>query len=216
MGYDAVIFDKDGVLLDSGDFKWADKIRIKIAKSKGKDIDIEQAEKIVHTENIEQLHNFLKDTGLKNEDILEMEEEIADTKIQMMKDGDIDLIQSAENVLENLDMPKAIVSNAPMVATAFTLKFYGIERFFSYVKSPKLGNIEGYIDRKKPSPEMIKETVDAMECENPVMVGDSEDDIQAAKNAGIDSIHVDYNGKVESDPTYEVDELDEIVGIINS
>ncbi|MBC5793025.1 MAG: HAD family hydrolase [Nanohaloarchaea archaeon] len=216
MGYDAVIFDKDGVLLDSGDFKWADKIRVKTAEEHGKDISLEQARKLVKIDSMKQLDRFTKKTGLNTDEIIEMESRIAERKIEMMKTGEIGLCRHAKNVLESLNQKKAVASNAPRKATKFTLEHFSIGNYFSHIESPRLSSLDNYVSKKKPSPVMIRKTIKELEADNPVMVGDSEDDIEAAENAGIDSIHVDYNGYSDTNPTYEAEELDEVVDIIKS
>ncbi len=216
MGYDAVIFDKDGVLLDSGDFRWADKIRVKVAEQHGKNISIEEARDLVEIDSMKQLDRFTKNTGLTSDEIIEMENKIADRKIEMMRNGEIGLCKHTKNVLNSIESTKALASNAPWKATKFTLEHFDIKNYFHSIESPQLSSLENYISRKKPRPTMIKEIIKRVDAENPVMVGYSDDDIVAAENAGIDSIHVDYNGYSETDPTYEAEQLDEVVEIVSN
>lgn len=216
MSYDAVIFDKDGVLLDSGNFKWADRIRVETAEEHGKNISMEEARKLVQIDSMKQLDRFTKKTGLTTDEIVEMENKTADRKIEMMRNGEIRLCRNAKTVLESLEQPKALASNAPRKATDFTLEHFDIQDYFSQIKSPRLSSLENYVSKKKPSPKMLQEIIKRVDAENPVMIGDSEDDIKAAENAGIDSIHVDYNGYSKTDPTYEAEELEEVISIIKS
>lgn len=216
MRYDAVIFDKDGVLLDSmGSFRWADEMRIKMAGEMGKEIDMDESKKIVKAKTVEELQKAANETGLDIDTIRDIEEEIAKRKIEKIDRGEIELFKDTENVLNQLDLPKSVVSNAPLETTKFTIEKFGLEDHFQTVKSPSLSDIHEYVRLKKPSPHMLEDAIEVMDASNPVMVGDSDDDIKAAKKAGIDSIFVNTNGGTDLNPTHKVQRLKNILNIIN-
>lgn len=216
MDYDAVIFDKDGVLLDSmsDGFKWADEMRIKMARDLGKEIDMDDSRKIVKASTVEELEKAVEKTGLEAEAIRDMEEEIAKRKIEKMKSGDLKLFKDTKEVLEELSVPKSVVSNAPEQTTRFTVENFDLEKHFEKVLSPPLDDIHEFVRLKKPSPYMLEDAIEAMEASNPVMVGDSDDDIRAAKNVGIDSIFVNTNGGTDLDPTHSVERLKSVLEIV--
>ena len=219
MDYDAVIFDKDGVLLDSmsNGFKWADEMRIEMARDLGKDIDMEESKILVKASKVEELEEAVEETGLGAETIRDMEEEIAKRKIEKMKNGDIQLFRDTKEVLKELErkqIPKSVVSNAPEQTTRFTVKNFDLEKHFEKVLSPPLDDIHEFVRLKKPSPHMLEDAIDAMDASNPVMVGDSDDDIEAAKNVGIDSIFVNTNGGTDLDPTHKVQRLKRILDLV--
>ena len=216
MRYDAVIFDKDGVLLDSMDdnFKWADRMRVEMAQKVGKDIDMDTSQEIVHAGTAEELERIAHRTDLGIDIIKEMEEEVARRKIQKMEKGEIGLFPTTKEVLQKVSVPKAVVSNAPYQTTRFTVEKFGLEKHFEVVKSPGISDIREYVELKKPNPQMLEESIEHLEAKNPVMVGDSEDDIKAAKNAGIDSIFVNTNGGTDLNPSHEVEDLHTVVDIV--
>lgn len=218
MNYDAVIFDKDGVLLDSmGDgFKWADRMRIEMARDRGNEIDMEESRMVARASTIGELEEIIEQTGLDVDTIREMEDEIAKRKIEKMKTGDIQLFRDTEKVLREINAPKSVVSNAPYQATRFTMQKFDIGDYFETIKSPSLDDIHEYVRLKKPSAHMLEDVIEAMDASNPVMVGDSDDDILAAKNAGIDSIFVNTNGGTDLDPTHNVQRLKNILKIIQT
>lgn len=217
MKYDAVIFDKDGVLLDSmsDNFKWADKIRIEMARNIGKEIDMEDSKKIVMASTVKELEEAVDETGLEPETIRDIEEEIAKRKIEKIKRGDIQLFRDTREVLEQISSPKSVVSNAPLETTRYTVEKFGIENHFETVKAPPLDDIREYVRLKKPSVHMLEDAIDRMNARNPVMVGDSSDDIKAAENAGIDSIFVNTNGGTDLSPTHKVQELKSVLEIVD-
>jgi HAD superfamily hydrolase (TIGR01549 family) len=219
MDYDAVIFDKDGVLLDSmsNGFKWADEMRIKMARDMGKEIDMNDSRMIVRASTVEKLEEAVEATGLEAETIGRIEEEIAKRKIEKMKNGDIQLFTDTKAVLEKLEkmqIPRSVASNAPEQTTRFTVKNFGIENYFETVRSPPLDDIHEFVRLKKPSPHMLEDAIETMDASNPVMVGDSDDDIKAAKKAGVDSIFVNTNGGTDLNPTHKVQRLKSVLDIV--
>jgi phosphoglycolate phosphatase len=217
MKYDAVIFDKDGVLLDSMDdnFKWADRVRKEMLEDKGRTITLEEAKKLALTSSADELRKLLEELELNAETIREVEKEISREKIEKIKSGEFKLFSDTEKVLEQLSVPKSVASNAPYETTRFVVENFNLEPHFEVVKSPSLNDLEKYVELKKPNPRMLEEAIEAMDAENPVMVGDSDDDIKAAKNAGIDSIFVNTNGGTDLNPTHKVRKLESILEIIN-
>lgn len=218
MRYDAVIFDKDGVLLDSMDdnFKWADRIRKKMLEERGKKVSLEQSDRIARASSAKELRNILDQINADTDLIHRTETEIADMKIQKIKNGEFGLFDDVEHVLEQISVPKSVVSNAPYRTTKFVIDNFDLNHHFTEVRSPSLEDIEKYTDLKKPNPEMLEEVIEATGAENPVMIGDSDDDVKAASNAGIDSIFIDTNGGTELDPTFKVDEIKEVLEIVKS
>lgn len=217
MAYDGIIFDKDGVLLDSAkdNFLWADRLRVKNAREKGHEITMTEAKSIVKADNRKEIEEVADKTGLALSDIKYIERKVSEGKIKKIENGEIELFQETIEVLENLDKSKALVSNAPYKATEFVLKYFELQNYFKSVYSPKLDSIKTYTEKKKPNSKMVDKAINDMNADKPVMVGDSSKDIQAAKNAGIDSIHLETNGGTDLEPTYSVNNLKDILDIMN-
>ncbi|MFT4893153.1 MAG: HAD superfamily hydrolase (TIGR01549 family) [Candidatus Nanohaloarchaea archaeon] len=217
MKYDAVIFDKDGVLLDSmdDDYKWADEMRKNMLGAQGKEITIQEAEKLARTSSVNKFSALLKDLEINIETLRNIEKKISKRKIEKVKTGEFRLFQDTRKVLEEITLPKSVVSNAPMETTRFVIEEYDLNNHFEAVNSPSLHDLERYVELKKPNPEMLEEAIERMDARNPIMVGDSDDDIKAAKNAGIDSIFVNTNGGTDLNPTHKVQKLESILEIIN-
>jgi len=215
--YDGVIFDQDGVLLDSGinRFRWMERIRIQEAERRGFDLDGEDVMSLVRASSHKDVKELLDETGMTWENLKKLEETKENWKIEKIEQGDIQLFSDVKDTLSSLNKPVAMATNAPKLSTRFTVKYFGIEKQFETIKAPELDDMKSFYDRKKPKPVMIKEIMDELGLENPIMVGDSASDIKAAKNAGIDSVHINsYGFGNDADPTYEADNVREVVEMV--
>lgn len=216
MSYDQVIFDNDGVLLDSTteDLEWMEQFRVREAERMGSEMTIEQSHKIFKATTGEEVRQVADETGLTVEQLREIEIRKSQKKIEKIRNGEISLFDSAQNILEQIEKPKSMVSNAPRKATEFSLKHFNIHNYFHEVRSPSLDSIETYMEKKKPNPEMIRETIKEKASDNPIYIGDSDTDIIAAEKAGIDSIHIETSGKTDQNPTHTAKNLQQVLQII--
>ncbi len=109
----------------------------------------------------------------------------------------------------------ALVTNKPHQFVNSILENLKIDSYFDYI----LGATEDIA--KKPAPDMLIATCDNFNIEpkNSVMVGDSSNDILAAKAANIDTIAVTYGYSNEDikalNPTVIVDNLAQIPRLLN-
>lgn len=215
--YDGIIFDQDGVLLDSGinKFYWMDEIRAEEAQRKGFDFSIEDAKTLVKSSSPEPIEKLIKRKGMSWEQVKQIELAVENQKIEKIEHGEITLFPEVKNVLSTLDKKKAVVTNAPLLSTRLNLRYFGISPEFDIVNAPHTNDMRRFFSRKKPKPVMIRETIQKMNLDNPLMVGDTGSDIKAAKNAGIDSVHINsYDFKTNVEPTHKADSIKEILEII--
>jgi phosphoglycolate phosphatase-like HAD superfamily hydrolase len=212
--YDGVIFDKDGVLLDSGlnGFQWMDRVRVKEAGEHGVEFELSEAT-IIGKGTEEDILELLDRKGISFEKLLDIERGVQATKRRMIRDGYIRLFPGAHRVLSQVGTA-GMATNAPRETTEFTVDFFGLDKHFETVKSVKLE--EGkFFRRRKPRPVMLEEVMDELGFENPVMVGDTSADVHAARNAGIDSVLVEsYHESNGLDPTYRVRTVEEALHIL--
>lgn len=215
--YDGIIFDQDGILLDSGlnQFYWMDEIRAKEARKKGFDFSIEDAKTIVKANSPEPVEKLLKKKGMSWDQIKQLELAVENQKIEKIEHGEISLFPEVKNVLKTLDKKKAVVTNAPLLSTRLNLRYFGISKEFDVVNAPHTDDMRQFFSRKKPKPVLINETMQKMNLKNPLMVGDTGSDLKAAENAGIDSVHINsYGFETDLEPTYEADSIKEVLEIV--
>ena len=117
--------------------------------------------------------------------------------------------------LNNLGYITALVTNKPHQFVKPMLEHFKLDKHFK----DYLGASEKFA--KKPAPDMLLHICEKFNVEpkDAVMVGDSANDVLAAKAANIDSIAVTYGyygGDIrELNPTVTVDNLTEILKVLN-
>jgi HAD superfamily hydrolase (TIGR01549 family) len=120
------------------------------------------------------------------------------------------------DTLSRVDGPVGVVSNNQARIVDTVLDRYGLSRHVDTVRAraPRPESL----DRKKPRPTFLEDAMDALAVQNPLYVGDSESDVEAGHRAGLDTAYIrrDHNvdRSLDRDPTYEVEGLDDVVGIL--
>lgn len=219
MKYDAVIFDMDGVILDSGlnDFDWMDQIRKKKASELGYDYSKDDAVQIVQSTEMSQVNELMDRKEMSLEEVTEIEHRVQNAKISLVEHGAIRLFSSTQKLLDDIDRPVGLATNSPSKTARFTLRYFGISDYFDAFEALPLDNFEHYITHKKPHSYMLEKVKEELDAENPLMVGDTSADIKAAENAGIDSVLVQSYSEYENlNPTHRIRNLDELRSIIHS
>lgn len=126
------------------------------------------------------------------------------------------LFDGVIEVLEHFETKKlAILSNKLQMFTEQMAKDYDIYRYFDII----LGATDGMA--KKPSSEPIDFIVKRLggDRKTTIMVGDSEPDIQTAKNSGIRSVAVTYGYRTKEqlsafEPDRIIDKITDLITII--
>ena len=218
MEYDAVIFDMDGVILDSGldNFEWMDEIRRKKASEMGFEYSHDDAIQIVQSTDMSQIEELMDRKGMILKEIEEIEHRVQNAKISLIEHGAIRLFSETEKILQEIDRPLGLATNSPKKTAKFTLRYFGINDYFDSFEALELDGLENYVQNKKPHPYMLEKVIEELDAENPVMVGDTSADIKAAENSGIDSILVQsYAERKNLNPTHRIRNLGELRSVLN-
>lgn len=209
--YDAVVFDNDGVVVEPSDRTVLIDAVIDAFEAFGVTIDAETADRCLD----EVPRDLIREHDLDAEGFWHQRELTASLAQQShTREGGKPVYDDAA-ALNELDVPLGLVSNNQHATVDFLLAYHDIDRFqFASGRRPTLADAA----RRKPAPDYIERALDALDAEEALYVGDSEKDILAAHQAGVDSVflrrdHVaDLNPSVE--PTAEVSNLHELVELL--
>ena len=211
MEYDAVVFDQDGVLVELCDweiFRDATRAAYGAFGVEPSDEDLRETAGTT-TLTSERLRELCGSYGIDADDFWEVRDTNASLAQQVeIREGRKPLYDDVDAAL-SLDCPLGIVSSNQHATVEYVLEHYGLHEHFGtyYGRQPTLEDI----DRKKPDPHFVERALADLDAEHALYVGDSESDVVAAHDAGVDSAFVrrdhraDYDLGVE--PTYELADL---------
>lgn len=201
--YEAVIFDQDGVLLDSGlnNFLWMDEVRKNAAEERGYSFETEDSIKVVDATSRQEIEELLEEKEMTWNELREIEKTVERAKIEMIKQRYIQLFSGTKNLLNSLEVPVDLATNATDISTDFVLDFFSINSCFESVRTVELEQGR-WFECKKPGDILVEGVARDLGTENVLMVGDSSSDIGAAKAADVDSVLIEsYGKKPELGPT---------------
>ena len=214
-GYDAAIFDNDGVLTylteidvlersietTFGEFGVADPPREDVEALYG--TTVEDVEAICEAYGFDPAR-FWRRRDRNN--ALAQQAEIRSGRKPTYDDVD---------VLEALDVPVGVVSNNQAETVAYVVDYYDLDAVDVCIGRPP--TLEG-LRRKKPSPYYLRRASERLGVENPLYVGDSPTDVTAAERAGFDSAFVRRphrrDAELETAPTHEVEDLTAVRSLV--
>ena len=126
------------------------------------------------------------------------------------------------SAVRSIELPLGIVSDNHPTVVSRLLQRFRLRSLFEAVYGCPL-TPEG-LRRRKPDPTNIERAMDSLEADSALYVGDRAVDVRAADNAGIDSALVrrsdeasdatDDSVEVELEPTYRVDSLTQLPALL--
>jgi HAD superfamily hydrolase (TIGR01509 family) len=182
MNFKAVIFDKDGVIIDTQPLHY--KVFNNFCEENFWDISIEEYESFNGTTSIEMF------TRIKNNHKIE---NTVDDLVNMFQKKYIDLIASLKDVkpifgvdiliktLHSNGIKLAIASSATRKKIELVLEMFKLEHYFDVI-------VSGYeVDRSKPAPDIFLRAAEllGMRIEDCIVIEDSANGITAAKSANM-------------------------------
>ena len=221
MEYGSVIFDMDGVILDYAgeNFEWQNKAVKKVLNRHGVNteaLDRSDFLKFLGAEGVPGCTEICKEHGLDAATMWEeIGEETTKARARKMKQGELKLFPEVKEVLEQLhqeDVLIGLISNAPEMAIMQAMEYYDLKKYFKFYRG--IEDFEDLSDRK-PHPDHLNFARAELKRDPFLYVGDHETDIQAAKNAEMDSAWVNReNRSISTEPEYEIGDLKQIVSRI--
>ena len=205
----AVLFDMDGVLVDSEDY-WVEFEREDLFPDAVPDDDVDLAE--TSGMNFRDIYEYLEDeygTAITREEWIERFNEAAE-EIYTER---VDLLDGTHELLEQLNeenIPTAVVSSSPHDWIGMVLKRFDLEGEFDRVISAD--DIDA---ASKPEPDVFEHAADevGVPAEECVVVEDSENGIEAAARADtvVVAYRIDAHGDLDYSPADEV--VDSAAGV---
>lgn len=179
-----IIFDMDGTLINSG---------CAIANTVNyvrKNLGLSAFEKGYILENINDINVNSAEFFYETKEFTLQQKILFEDYYNKNCLNDLVLYEGIKDLLDKLkdDFILTVATNANSIYAKKMLSHLKIEKYFS--------SILGYndVNKPKPNPDMINKILEThkIEKKNAQLVGDSNKDIVAAKNAGIDSILVNW------------------------
>jgi haloacid dehalogenase superfamily, subfamily IA, variant 1 with third motif having Dx(3-4)D or Dx(3-4)E len=211
-GYDAVVFDNDGVVVEPTDpTHIVDAVRETFLEF-GHEPSRERVRRLVETGAgpVETVGDSGLDADLeafwrRREDLA------AAAQTALVREGGKPLYDDV-TVLDRLEARTGMVSNNQAETVAFIVDHYGLDWFETvYGREPTVAGAR----RRKPDPHYLERALSDLGARNALYVGDSDVDVLAADRAGVDSAFLRREHRADADlpvePTYEVPDLHALV-----
>ena len=219
MAYDAVIFDNDGVLSTMTDQSvLARAVRAAFAALGVTDPDPADVEALCFGVTPETLSAVADRYGL------------AERALWLRRDLRSSLVQEREiwagrkaryddvRALSRIDLPMGVVSSNQHRTVRTVLEAFGLDGQFETVYGREMDPRS--LQRKKPNPHYLHRAIEDLGAENPLFVGDSESDVEAAAAAGVDSAFLRREHRADTilsrEPTTEIETLETLPGLVST
>lgn len=218
MRYDAVLFDNDGVLVQLTDLSVlrdaVERAFDDVGVSDPAEDHVEALTIGVRPETLEAVsdaYDLDPETFWRRRD-----QHATEAQQRAVESGDKPLYDDFESVLD-IPLPRGIVSSNQHPTVEHVLEFNEVDDHFETYYGREM-SIDG-LRRKKPATYYLDRAIADVGAENPVYVGDSESDVVAAENAGMDAVFVRRSHRADLDlsvePTAEITSLTELPGVVN-
>lgn len=120
------------------------------------------------------------------------------------------------DALADLRVPLGVVSSNQRRTVEFSLDHFGLAERFETVQARE-PTVES-LRRKKPNTHYVDRALDALDASDALFIGDSESDVAAAAEAGIDAAFLRRSHTADAalsvTPDYEVEDLRAVVDLV--
>ncbi len=216
--YDLLIFDLDGTLIDSAPDLCVAANKV-LANHGCRQITLQETKTFVGNGAAKLVERAFRATGQEADphDIPDLTEQFlaAYDGHEADETRPYDGVMETLNILKSSGQRMAVCTNKPQVPTNNLLRDLKMAEYFELV----LGGDQ--LARKKPDPQMIHWMLDRLDvpAEKALMIGDTVNDIDGAKNAGVQSVAVSYGyRKVPVDElgaNVFIDTFEQLLGVID-
>jgi len=217
-GYDAVVFDNDGVLVELTDTV----VLRDAAREAFVDVGVDDPDPafLDHAVNgdLDGLDPIEDEYGVAVSEYWPAREQRAiEHQQDDIRDGGKPLFDDVA-ALRELPHRMSVASNNQQETVSFIVDHYDLDDLFEtvYGREPTVAGAA----RRKPDPHYVDAALADLGAENALYVGDSSKDVVAAHRAGADSAYIRRPHRdaadPEIDPTYRVASLRELVDVLSA
>ncbi len=192
-------FDMDGVIIDSDDFTpegWIVEAFMKTLRDFGIPATEENAKRLYISNLRRDGDEFCAQFGIPDIETLwaQRERNYLNGKLTAIASGrvapfpDIDVLESLAR-----EYPLGIVSNSPQEIVDLVVKKFSLDRLFRVWLGR--GHRWDELATAKPAPDMLRRMLAVIGVDRGYFIGDQQDDVIAARAAGLVPILIDRNGE---------------------
>ena len=217
MKYGSVIFDLDGVILNSMESEeWKyDATREALDELGVNDnLDREVLDAILGDQGYEECVRVCGDVGVDPRKAWNLvAEKTSQARMEEIQRNGFGLIDGSREVLEQLrrnQIKLGVISNAPDQAVEMVVDHFELRRYFKFFRGVQ--SFEDLKDRK-PHPNHLELAKFQLKRDPYLYIGDHESDVMAATNAEMDSVWV--HPKNHEEPTYTVESLEGLLEVVD-
>ena len=215
--YDAVVFDSDGVLVQPP----AHETKVEAAREAFRAVGVADVERnhladLVTGPSVERVREICAAYDLDVETFWPVREDLDErSQFEQFEVGARDRYDDVD-AIEALPLPCGVVSNNHHSTIEFVLEEFDLHGAFeTYYGREKA--VES-LDRKKPNTHYLDRALADLGADTALYVGDSDGDVIAAHEAGMDSAFVRRphcaDANLSESPTYDVDDLHDVAAIL--
>lgn len=221
MKYESIIFDLDGTLLEStvDHIEWIYECCEQALSTQNidKDFSREEMGKLLGMDGYDEYNSMCEIAGVDPAEHWKLVTELRhQRKLEMLENNNLDLYPEAKETireLHNQGLKIGLVSNAPEKTVNEVIEFFGLKKYIAYYRGTE--NHED-LKHRKPSARNLQIAIAELDRNPSIYVGNKKEDVEAAQNAGINSIIVKRDNTVlDSDPEILVECLSEIKSRLN-
>jgi HAD superfamily hydrolase (TIGR01549 family) len=215
MNYGSVIFDLDGVLLDSmSDDEW----KYRATRAALSELGVEASERdildaVLGDDGYKECVRVCGNLGVDPQRAWSLvAEKTTEARLEEMQKSNFGLMDGSRDVLKELrkDQVKlGVISNAPDQAVELFVDFFDLRDFFKFFRG-----VQSFEDLKarKPHPNHLELAKFQLKRDPFLYVGDHRSDVEAARNACMDSAWLHPESMDE--PTFTVENLDDVLDVV--
>ena len=221
MDFNSVVFDMDGVILNSlvESEQWKYDAVDEALKSEGvepSNLEKDVKDRILGDKGYSECVKTSKKVGVNPRKVWnDVAKKTTVSREEQLEAGKFKLYDNARNTIKALhksDVELGIISNAPELAVELTIEHFDLKRYFKFYAGVR--NFEDLRDRK-PHPNHLEMAKAELKRDPFIYIGDHESDLLAAERADMSSIWVKRkDSSLEVEPDYTVEEVRKIREII--